>query len=271
MQILGIDFTSRPTRRKPLTCAYCTLQGETLAVDGVHTWTGFDGFESALRQSGPWVMGIDFPFGQSRRFVETVGWPLRWDAYVRHVGGLTRAEFRAQLDAYRAAREPGDKEHRRETDKRVGSISPQKLYGVPVALMFFEGAPRLLDSGVQIPGLRQGDPDRAVVEAYPGTLARGFLGRQSYKHDTRARQCAEHATARSDLLRALAGDRCRNRYGVTASMPASLFRGLVDDPTGDLLDALACAVQAAWAYRNKSDGFGAPLGLDPLEGWIAEP
>ena len=62
--------------------------------------------------------------------------------------------------------------NRRATDIAASSISPQKLYGVPVGLMFFEGAPRLMRLGVTIPGLQSGDPERIVVEAYPGVLAR---------------------------------------------------------------------------------------------------
>jgi hypothetical protein len=55
------------------------------------------------------------------------------------------------LEVYRSHRPFGDKEHRRKTDIAASSISPQKLYGVPVGLMFFEGAPRLVKSGVTIP------------------------------------------------------------------------------------------------------------------------
>ncbi|MYD88520.1 MAG: hypothetical protein F4Y14_21605, partial [Acidobacteria bacterium] len=46
---------------------------------------------------------------------------------------------------------------------------------------------------------------------------------------------------------------------------------LVGDPTGDSLDALLCAVQAAWAWRNRSWLFGNAARVDPLEGWIADP
>lgn len=67
---------------------------------------------------------------------------------------------------------PCDSEHRRQIDKQARSISPQKLYGVPVGKMFFEGAPRLVDAGVSVPGLLRGDPGRVVVEAYTGVLAR---------------------------------------------------------------------------------------------------
>ena len=49
-------------------------------------------------------MGIDFPFGQARRFIETVGRPPSWEDYVDHAASLSRAEFYSTLKAYRAGR-----------------------------------------------------------------------------------------------------------------------------------------------------------------------
>ena len=85
MKIYGIDFTSRPGRRKPLTCLECRLEGDALRTDELIEWSGFGAFEAALLQPGPWVMGIDFPFGLPRKFVENIGWPLTWTGYVDHV------------------------------------------------------------------------------------------------------------------------------------------------------------------------------------------
>lgn len=266
MRIYGIDFTSRPTRRKPITCLACELQGDRLLAGDLHEWASFEDFESALRAPGPWIAGIDFPFGQARTFVENIGWPLSWTGYVGHVGTLTRPAFRAALDTYRQDRAKGDKEHRRATDIAAGSISPQKLYGTPVGLMFFEGAPRLLSAGVTIPGVVNGDPERIVVEAYPGVLGRNLIGRRGYKQDTKRKQSAAQQQARQNILKALtAGD--GGGYGLRIDAPASL----ADDPGGDHLDALLCAVQAAWAWIRREDGYGAPYPLDPLEGWIADP
>ena len=185
MNVYGIDFTSRPNRRKPITCLACVLEGDVLHAGELREWASFEDFEDALQQHGPWIAGIDFPFGQSREFIENIGWPETWQGYVDHVSSLTRDEFRAALDDYRAPRPTGDKEHRRATDIAAKSISPQKLYGTPVGLMFFEGAPRLRAATVTIPGLQDDDPNRIVVEAYPGVLARHFIGRRSYKQDTK--------------------------------------------------------------------------------------
>ena len=267
MKVLGIDFTSRPNRRKAITCLNCTFNNRVLHAGALEEWTEFSAFEEALQRPGPWIAGMDFPFGQSRRFIEHIGWPEDWRDYVMYAQSLGRNGFRYALDTYRQNRAKGDKEHRRQTDVAAGSISPQKLYGVPVGLMFFEGAPRLVESGVTIPHLQHGDPERIVIEAYPGVLARQIINRRKYKEDTKSKQTAEQRKARYDILARLRGEFLRNRYGIEIKVPDSLC----EDPTGDHLDALLCAIQAAWAWRNRVSRYGAPLSVDPLEGWIADP
>jgi len=281
VKVLGVDFTSTPTRRKPVTCLVCELDDGVLRADELETFASLADFEAMLHRPGPWIAGLDFPFGQSRRFIENIGWPRDWAAYVERAGALARAEFRALLDAYRAPRPPGDREHRRVTDIAAGAISPQKLYGVPLALMFHEGAPRLRAAGVAVPGLQAGDRSRTVVEAYPGALARHLIGRRSYKSDLRARQDAARREARGAIVDALRGGALRRTHGVDIDLdiaPTSATRAdtvraaaLVDDPMGDRLDALLGAVQAAWAWTRRDAGFGRPPEADPLEGWIAEP
>lgn len=267
MKIYGIDFTSRPKRRKPITCLACTLEGPTLRAEELTGWSTFDGFEAALTQPGPWVAGIDFPFGQARTFIETIGWPKSWSGYTDHVGSMSRKDFRAALDQYRAGRAPGDKEHRRATDIAAGAISPQKLYGTPVGLMFYEGAPRLRRAGVTIPGLQDGDPQRIVFEAYPGLMARALIGRRSYKQDTRSKQTEDQQSARKDLLLAITAEDGLQPYGLHIDAPPTL----ADDPGADQLDALLCAIQAAWAWTQRANKYGAPDPIDPLEGGIADP
>lgn len=262
-RVFGIDFTSRPTSRKPITCVEARLAGRRLSVQGLNEWTSFDAFDDFLRSPGPWVAGLDFPFGQSRRFVENIGWPASWAGYVRHVSGLSRPEFRQALDDYRRDRPAGDKEHRRVTDVRSGAVSSQKLYGVPVALMFFEGAPRLLRSGAHIPPLLPGDRQRVALEAYPGALARRLIGRRPYKQDVRGKQSEEQLVARQDMLGALTSG--ADELGLSVSAPSEL----ADDPQGDHLDALLCAVQAAWASCQAN--WGIPSDVDRLEGWIVGP
>ena len=288
MRVIGVDFTSTPSRRKPVTAVAGTLDGTTLRIDTLETFAELAGFEALLARPGPWIAGCDFPFGQARRFVENVGWPLDWAGYVDHAATLSRAEFRTALDGYRAPRPAGDREHRRATDVAAGAISPQKLYGVPVGLMFHEGVPRLRAAGVTVPGLQDGDPERIVVEAYPGVLARHLIGRRSYKNDVRAKRDEAQRDARRTLLDALGGGNLRRTHGVDVVLDTSLTRTaasgasgsasavlpadvLVGDPMADRLDALLCAVQAGWSWTRRADRFGEPADADPLEGWIAEP
>jgi hypothetical protein len=267
MKVIGIDFTSRPTRKKPLTCMHCTLEGHVLRANSLEKLPNFPLFEHFLKKPGPWIAGIDFPFGQSRTFIENIGWPGFWAGYVAHAGSLGREGFRNALDTYRRQRPFGDKEHRRATDIAASSISPQKLYGVPVGLMFFEGAPRLLQSGVTIPVLQSGDPSRIVVEAYPGVLARQLIGRAAYKNDTAGKQTEKQHQARCAMLDYILNGQIEASYGLRVEAA----KDLADDPSGDQLDALLCAIQAAWAWSMREHGYGAPRGADSLEGWITDP
>jgi hypothetical protein len=267
MHVIGIDFTSSPTSRKPLTCIHCTLTEGILCVDVSEEWSDFIHFEKTLRNPGPWIAGIDFPFGQSRTFIENAAWPTEWVRYVAYAASLGRQGFRAALDAYRDRRPVGDKEHRRATDVAASSVSPQKLYGVPVGLMFFEGAPRLLKSRVKIPFLQNGDSTRIVVEAYPGVLVRQLVGRAGYKNDAPRKQTASQGLIRRAILEHILGGKLESAYGLRVRAP----RELADDPTGDQLDALLCAIQAAWAWNMREQRFGAPQNADALEGWIADP
>ena len=265
--VLGIDFTSAPSARKPITCSRARFDGAALDFEALLRLPDFASFESLLAAAGPWVAGIDFPFGQSRRLVQNIGWPESWEGYVREVASLDRSGFREQLEAYKRDRPPGDKYHKRGCDVLTRSQSPQTLYGTPVGLMFYEGAPRLLHSGVHLPYHRDGDRSRIVLEAYPGVAARKLIGTTSYKNDSRQKQTDEQRRARHRLLAGLTGEAGRALYGFAIKAPARL----ADDPGADDLDAFICAVQAAWGYRRAHANFGAPDTLDRCEGWIADP
>ena len=267
MDVYGIDFTSRPNSRKPITCLHCTLERETLSARDLEELPDFAAFEQVLQRPGPWIAGIDFPFGQSRKFIEGVCWPQEdWEAYVRHVGSLDRDGFRKVLTEYKRYRPKGDKEHRRQTDIAAGSVSPQKLYRPPVGLMFYEGAKRLLASGVTIPHVHSGDCERIAVEAYPGVLARNLIGPRSYKSDAKKGHTSERRGARLDILCSLTSGRPAGPPGfAVVADPA-----LADDPSGDSLDSLLCAIQAAWAWCNRTECYGAPASIDCLEGWISD-
>jgi hypothetical protein len=262
LRIYGVDFTCAPRRAKPITIACGVLQKNTLHVTEIRAMEDFASFEAFLRTPGPWIGGFDFPFSLPRELVRDLGWPPRWKALVSHCAGLDRLELRRVLDAYRATRPVGSKYAHRATDFPAGSSSPMKLVNPPVALMFHEGARRLLAAGVHLPALANGDRTRVALEAYPGLLVRKHLGiRDSYKSDTRA----EHTSARKAVRKRIVDALCAGRpLGIALSLKSK--RSVIDDGSGDLLDAAICAAQAAWAARRER--FGLPQRIPAGEGWI---
>ena len=268
MRIYGVDFTCAPRRAKPITVAAGILKKDglkkdVLEIEDVEKLESFPQFEALLERPGPWIGGFDFPFGLPRELVRELGWPAQWRALVSHCASLSRQEFRAILDAYRNTREAGRKYAHRATDFPAGSSSPMKLVNPPVALMFHEGARRLAASGVEVPALAAGDPARVALEAYPGLLARGQLGiRDSYKSDTRAAQTAARKAVRRRIVAALAEGR---PLGVRVLL-GKVEKQLVDDGSGDALDAVICAAQAAWSAGRPR--YGLPPEVPEGEGWI---
>jgi hypothetical protein len=136
MIVRGMDFTSRPGIKKPITCANCTLTGQLLEVDDFRDLYSFELFEELLDAGGEWIAGLDFPFGQSRILINNIGWPTTWEGYVGIIANMSRSGFVALLAGYREDRAKGNKEHRRKTDIRARSRSPQSCCKPPVALMF---------------------------------------------------------------------------------------------------------------------------------------
>ena len=76
---------------------------------------------------------------------------------------------------------------------------------------------------------------------------------------------------RESLLDALCSDALFERYGLSVVGVGALEEEMLDDPRGDRIDALMCAVQAAWAWQRRHHGFGLPADADTVEGCIADP
>ncbi len=285
MRIYGLDFTSLPSRSKPLTLAVCDLEDSILRLLELRPLGGekakpFKLFEEWLQTPGPWVAGVDFPFSQPRQLVLDLGWPTAWGDFISHVAGLKRSGFESGLRAYKASKLKGEKELHRATDKKAISRSPMKLENPPVGKMFFEGASRLLLSGASVLPVRPVDGEtRIVVEAYPALVARKWIGRkQGYKHDDKRKCDDDMRFARCDIVQAIRGrmkNDCRKsvveRYGLAVEMSDEDAEACIGDGSGDQLDSVLCAVQAGWAYRNRDAGYGIPGGADQLEGWIVDP
>lgn len=265
-RICGIDFTSRPRPRKPITIACGRLRRIGFVLEDIEECADWAGFEAWLRRPGPWIAGCDFPFGLPRQAVADLGWPLEFAELVRYCQALGRDGFRAVLDAYRQTRAAGDRYAHRAADRPARSHSPLKLVNPPVGLMFLEGVPRLLDAGVTLPGMLAGDPLRIALEAYPGFGVRQVC-RDPYKNDDTARQTPARRRARKHIVERLGS--ADNPLGFPLRGKDALLDSLVRDPSGDRLDAAVCAMQAAWCWLRRDDNYGLPAGMDPLEGWIA--
>jgi len=271
MKIYGLDFTSVPGKQKPITCAQCVFNDEGLRLESFELFPSFPAFEDFLLRPAPWLAGLDFPFGQPRKLVENLGWPQTWKGYVRHVAGMSKTEFVELLKKYRDDRPVGDKQHLRQTDKLANSRSPMMLYGVPVGKMFFEGAPRLLNSGASIlPSHPQNDP-RILLEAYPALVARRWIGNRSYKTDEIRKQTPAKQSAREEIVRGLHSNEARAHFGFDVHFNAEATNTFIRDGPGDQFDAMLCAVQTAWAYSQREKNYGIPVDCDPLEGWIVDP
>ncbi len=265
--LYGIDFTSAPSSRKPVTVAAGHMAADgALWLEGIERLPSWAGFEAFLRRPGPWLGAFDFPFGLPRESVLEHGWPLDWAGMVHAVSALTRNEFKALADAERALRPVGQKYAHRATDRPAGSHSPMKFVNPPVGWMFQEGARRLLDAGVHLPGMHGGDGARVALEAYPGWLARRIVP-ASYKSETAAGQTRARLANRMLILEAL--QRGAHPLGVVLRCnDEDLFCAMLTDGTGDLLDCVLCLVEAAWAWTRRDAGYGLPLQIDPVEGWI---
>jgi hypothetical protein len=271
MRIYGLDFTSAPTARKPITCARCSLQETTLIIEDCLDLPSLAAFEDLLRSNGPWLAALDFPFGQPRKLIENLIWPLSWQGYMSVIAGMTKQEFESAIEQYRNTRPAGDKQHLRATDMLAGARSPMMLHRVPVGKMFYQGATRLLVSPVSILPCRPTDDNRIVVEGYPALVARRLIGKHAYKSDERSKQSEEQAEIRREMVDSIRAGLLREPYGLTIELSKEMAQSLVGDAMGDRLDAVLCAVQAGWAYLERERGYGIPDVYDDLEGWIVDP
>jgi hypothetical protein len=270
-QLLGCDFSSSPTKRKPIVLAWGRAQQGRLQLQRLEKLSSLDEFTACLSRDEAWTGAFDLPFGLPRELVLTLGWPTEWEACLAHYTALSRPEIRDCFAAFCNARPAGGKFAHRATDKPAGSSPSMKWVNPPVAYMLHAGVPRLLAAGVYLPGVQRANrvSSKVALEAYPGLLAREILGQRSYKSDDRAKQTPERLIARKDLLMAL--ELGQTRLGLRLKLSHAQHDALVEDASGDSLDAVLCLIQAAWAQQQHLAGaplYGLPPDLDPLEGWI---
>ena len=276
--LVGCDFSSAPSRRKPIVLAFGALSDRRLSFLKLERFVSLSEFGEWLKQAQSWVGAFDLPFGLPRELVQSLGWPTDWHACILHYCSLSRERIRHDFSAFCNARPVGGKFAHRATDRPAGSSPSMKWVNPPVAFMLHAGVPLLLEAGIAMPGLHPGDERnrgtdgqslRVALEGYPGLLAREVLGQRSYKNDDRARQTPERLIARKDLITAL--EQGNSRLKLRLKLTHAQCDMLVDDASGDALDAVLCLLQAAWAHGQYVAGdelYGLPADMDPLEGWI---
>ena len=271
--LVGCDFSSSPSKRKPIVIALGSLKQGRVQLQELLRFETLDAWAQWIAKPADWVGGFDLPFGLPRELVEILKWPTDWLACMGHYASLSRDDIRQQFKAFCNARPVGHKFAHRQTDGPAGSSPSMKWVNPPVAFMMHAGVPRLIAAGVTLPGMYAPPPGtsgfkRIGLEAYPGLLARELIGNQSYKSDDKAKQTPERLIARKQLLQAL--EVGQTRLGLRLKLTHAQHDSLVADASGDGLDAVLCMVQAAWAFAQHSVGhgcYGLPL-FDSLEGWI---
>ncbi len=245
--LIGVDFSSRPTPRKPVVVACghareARIAPASVTLDAVERFSTLESFGRWLQATPRWIGGFDLPFGLPRELVDTFA-------------------------AFCAARPAGAKFAHRACDRPAGSSPSMKWVNPPVAYMLHAGVPLLRAAGAHLPAHedRVDRASRIALEAYPGLLAREIVGARSYKSDDFAKHDDARLLARLALVDALREGRTRLR--LTLDIGSSQHDALVDDASGDTLDAVLCLLQAAWSARQPR--WGLPAQVDALEGWIA--
>ena len=263
MILAGVDFTSSPSKRKPVVVASGELRADKLYLTGFKTFITLAQFAEWLQAEPAWLAACDLPFSLPRGFVEWHGWPCSYPELIQHLQHLSRDQLRAACKAYCDAHPPGQKFAHRQTDRPAGSSPSMKWINPPVAIMLHAGIPLLLGANASLPGMMNGDPQRIALEAYPGMVARSITN-ASYKNDQKQKQNEARLQARRQILRAV--QRGETRWGLPVDCN-DFADEIIQDGSGDCLDALLCLLLAGWAWQRKEQNWGLPA-FDTLEGWI---
>ena len=271
MKTLGIDFTSAPSHRKPITCAVGEFDKGQLTIVEILHWSTFGEFEAFLAQGGSWWAGCDFPIGLPEKLIRNLGWPATWEDYVTLVSSMSKNEFVEVLVEYSSSRPQGDRHHLRTTDRLASALSPMMVYGIPVGRMFYEGATRLLESDVNLIPCRLTSPisgtvraRRNLVEVYPALVARSLIGRRSYK----GKDNQERRSARKEIVDQLESQSSCRVYDICVGIHIDT-NPLIEEPHGDCLDAVLASIQVAWLVDNLDPWLASAS--NAAEGWIADP
>ena len=248
MLIHGVDFTSRPSHRKPLTVA----TADNGVIVSLQCFAQLDLFEEWLTEATG-TIGIDAPFGYPVELCQQLFPGKTWSEIAEDLSiyrPLDRiAPLASQVKEFRDARPVGNKEPKRLTDRESNSASAMKFFQPPVGRMAARLLPILLRSMHNILPVKPTESSVSVVEVYPAkwtrshTIVGGYKDRLGLEEERRA------------LLH-----RTRFEFSIGTAEFA------IADEKGDLVDAIiACEQVATWIEA------GRPMPSSPqvnLEGWI---
>jgi hypothetical protein len=264
--LLGVDFTSAPRSKKPITCAWGTLDGGVVSLRAFERCETFEAYVALLMREPNWIGAFDLPFGLPRAFVAEQGWPSAWLGYTKAALALTRNELVERCRAYAAPRPAGEKLAYRMTDKAAQSSSAMWWMNPPVVLMYHAGVRCFLEAGVRMEPCRRIASERVALEAYPGLIQKR-LGVGSYKQDLVAKQTLAQRENRVHLL-AKVVKTAPQVWGLTLNISRAQTKRMIEDASGDTLDSFLCLVQAAYGAHRRTARYGFPPGAPANEGWI---
>jgi hypothetical protein len=86
-----------------------------------------------------------------------------------------------------------------------------------------------------------------------------------YKNDSRGKQTVAHQAVRVQIIRAI---KAGKPHGIKVKLAEAVERRMADDPSGDSIDSVICALQASWGEQRGAPRYGLPEDVDSIEGWI---
>lgn len=250
MRLAGVDFTSAPSKRKPIVvCTGVLLNGRVSQVDlrSLSTPALFRDFLGTFSFDR---LGVDAPLALPLEFLQTIG-VGSWEDSIRWATSLEKGEYFAIIRAFVSSRPSGNKEPKRACDKAIGAASPLKLYNPGVGWMHFALAKHLSEVNAAVLPFQKAEGHRSVVEVYPGAFAKKRLSNVSYKNDPVGD--VDRPQRRQVLIDAL-------EEWMDLSPDLRLLAR--EDDQGDVLDSLIALAQTAFSINETVPASCAE------EGWI---
>lgn len=242
--IVGIDFTSSPSKRKKIVCCFCNLTNGFLKINTLKSYDNFNLYESDFLKKGSWISGFDFPFGLPNLMVSNLGFKKEWKNYVQQISNITKEEFKNRINILRSKRKYGEKFIYRTTDKLTKAGSPMQLINPPLAQMFYEGSSRLLLNNISVYPCNLISAKRIAFETYPKLTIKKILNK-SYKNDSGIKK-RDQFENREKVIKAISS----NIFKIEIKINKKIKKKSVEDTSGDTLDSVICACTTANFIQN---------------------